>query len=97
MLQEIVRNYGHFKKSIPTLIKSSGYRNDFIAAKMEMDSSYFAVKKQRSTWNDAEMQKLAKILDNEDVEAAYEAMLIKDSRSEGVLTSDEFEKLMKWK
>ena len=97
MLQEIVKNYEHLRKSIPALIKAAGYRNDFIATKMEMDPSYFAVKKQRSSWNNGEMEKLAKILNNENVEAAYETLLIKESRAEGVITSDEFEKAIKWK
>ena len=64
---------------------------------MEMDASYFAVKKQRSSWNNNEMEKLAQILNNEDVEAAYETLLIKESRAEGTISSDEFEKAMKWK
>ena len=97
MLQEIVRSYEHLRKSIPALIKAAGYRNDFIAMKMDMDASYFAVKKQRSSWNNSEMEKLAQILNNEDVEAAYETLLIKESRVEGTITSDEFEKAMKWK
>jgi hypothetical protein len=97
MIQEIVKNYEHLKKSIPALIKAAGYRNDFIAGKMHMDASYFAVKKQRSSWSDVEMEKLTKILDNEDVETAYEILLIKESKVEGTMTSEEFEKHMKWK
>ena len=97
MIQEIVKNYEHLKKSIPELIKAAGYRNDFIASKMQMDASYFAVKKQRSSWSDAEMEKLTKILDNEDVEAAYEILLIKESKADGTMTSEEFEKHMKLK
>jgi hypothetical protein len=96
MIQEIVKNYEHLKKSIPSLIESSGYRNDFIASKMQMDASYFAVKKKRSSWNDNEMEKLAKILDNEDVAAAYEVLLIKESKTGKALSSEAFEKEMKW-
>jgi hypothetical protein len=96
MIQEIVKNYEHLKKSIPSLIESSGYRNDFIASKMQMDASYFAVKKKRSSWNDTEMEKLAKILDNEDVAAAYEVLLIKESKTGKAINSEDFEKQMKW-
>jgi hypothetical protein len=96
MIREIVKNYEHLKKSIPFLIESSGFRNDFIANKMQMDASYFAVKKKRSSWSDTEMDKLTKILDNEDVAAAYEVLLIKESKTGSAVSSEAFEKQMKW-
>ena len=96
MILEIVKNYGHLKKSIPSLIKAAGYRNDFIAKKMNISPSYFAVKKQRSNWTDEEMIKLAEILENDDVIGYYEALLIKKNKTNKAVSSDDFEKIMGW-
>jgi hypothetical protein len=63
---------------------------------MNMDASYFAVKKQRGNWTDEEMIKLAGILENEDVRGFYEGLIIKEHKTGKAVSSDDFEKTIGW-
>ncbi|MEP6749403.1 MAG: hypothetical protein ABJB86_16830 [Bacteroidota bacterium] len=93
---EVVENYMLLKKQITQLIRKSGYRNDYIAAKIGMRTDYFAVKKQRGNWSDLEVAKIIKVIDNEEVTKYFDSLLIKNSFPGDTVTSIEFEKIMGW-
>lgn len=93
---EVIENYILLKKEISTLIKKSGYSNDFIAAKMEMRNDYFAVKKQRRNWSDEELLKIIKVIKNEEVSNFFDSVVIKNYFPGNTISSEEFEKIMEW-
>ena len=93
---EVIENYLLLKSQINELIQRSGYRNDFIAQKIGMRPDYFAVKKQRGNWSDAEIKKIVKVIENEDVTNFFDTIMIKNSFPGNVTTSARFEKIMGW-
>ncbi len=92
----VLNQYRAIKNNIADFIKASGYRNDYVAKKLGISAQSFAVKKQRNNWNDEEVEKIMEIIDNEDVQNYYAALMIKTSKSGKAISSDEFEKAMQW-
>ena len=95
MLQ-VIENYILLKKQLTQLIRRSGYRNDYIAEKIGMRADYFAVKKQRGNWSDDELVKIIKVINNDDVAAYFDSLLIKNSFPGNTVSSAQFEKMMGW-
>jgi len=95
-MREVIENYILLKKEIASLIKKSGYRNDFIANKIGMRSDYFAVKKQRGNWSEEEVLKIIGVIENEDVSNYFDSLLIKNCFPGNTIPSKDFEKIMGW-
>ena len=93
---EVIENYLLLKKQIASLIKRSGYRNEFIAGKIGMRADYFAVKKQRGNWSDDEVKKIIKVIENEDVTNYFDSIMIKNCFPGNVISAKDFEKIMGW-
>jgi uncharacterized protein YjcR len=102
-MNTIIENYKKIKSAIPQLIEMSGYRNDYIAKKLGMKAANFSVKKQRSNWNEDELDLLIKTLTSTTGEVELflketaEISFAEEKLTGEMLTSTEFEKLMKWK
>jgi hypothetical protein len=102
-MHSVINNYKKIKQSIPELIKLSGYRNDYIAKRLGMHATNFSVKKQRANWNEDELDLLIKTLTTTTGEVelylkeATEISMADEHLSGKMLSSDEFEKRMKWK
>ncbi len=98
MLQAIAE-YQKIKESIPTLLDVSGYRNDFVAKKIGMRSTYFSVKKQRGTWTDKEVENILLVLTQHNEEVVDYILLqqMRNAEKEETLTLAEFKKEMEWK
>lgn len=93
---EIIENYLSLKEQMNELIKRSGYRNNFIAEKIEMRPDYFALKTKRENWSDEEVTKIVKVIESEDVSNYFETVMIDNCFPGNVISSKEFEKIMKW-
>jgi hypothetical protein len=100
MVANIVSNYKQLVDNIPQIIDISGYRNEFIAKQLNIQPTYFSVKKQRGSWSVDDVQRLLDVIMNEHVENYlndfYENILIKKNVTGKAISSDEFEKRMKW-
>ncbi|MFN0082544.1 MAG: hypothetical protein ACKVOM_08505 [Ferruginibacter sp.] len=102
-MNNIIENYKKIKSSVPQLIEMSGYRNDYIAKRLGMKPANFSVKKQRGNWNENEIDLLIKTLTTTTGEVELflkevtEIAFTEENLKGEMLTSDEFEKLMKWK
>jgi uncharacterized protein YjcR len=102
-MNTIIENYKKIKSAIPQLIEMSGYRNDYIAKKLGMKAANFSVKKQRSNWNEDELDLLIRTLTSTTGEVELflketaEISFVEEKLTGEMLTSTEFEKLMKWK
>ncbi len=102
-MNSIIENYKKIKTAVPQLIEMSGYRNDYLAKKLGMKAANFSVKKQRSNWNEEELDLLLKTLTSNAGEVELflketaEISFIEEKIKGETLTTTEFEKLMKWK
>jgi predicted ATP-grasp superfamily ATP-dependent carboligase len=103
IMNAVIENYKKIKKAIPQLIEKSGYRNDYIAKRLGMKAANFSVKKQRGNWNEDELELLIKTLTTTTGEVelflreATEISIAEEHLKGEMLSSTEFEKLMKWK
>ena len=91
---EVVENYMLLKKEISSLIKRSGYSNDFIADKIGMSQDYFSMKNERGNWTEEEVLKIIKVIQNEELTNFFDSILIKNCFPGNTLSSKEFEKIM---
>ena len=93
----IVTNYKMLLSSISELIDVSGYKNEYLAKKLEMRPANFSAKKQRASWTPDEVEKILTYAMNEDVE---DYLLLKEMESregEETMTYAELKKEMGWK
>ena|GEM_PF-7128946 len=61
-----------------------------------MAPAYFAVKKQRGNWSDDEMKRIVQLIENEEVANYFDSVRIENSFPGSVISSSDFEKIMKW-
>jgi uncharacterized protein YjcR len=92
----VIDNYLLLKKHVPDFIEKSGYRNDYIAEKIGMSPSYFAVKKKRGNWSDDEISKIMLAISNDAVNDFFDKLMIKNCFPGNTVSSIEFEKIMGW-
>ncbi len=98
MNTQVVAEYKHLLKIIPDIIEVSGYRNDFIAKKLGMKAQNFSVKKQRGSWSVDEVEKLLKVVDNEDVENFIMLEIMRSRKNDETVTYDEYKaEIASWK
>lgn len=96
----IINQYMAVKNSIPQLLDLSGYRNDYVAKKIGMSASSFAVKKQRKSWTDEDVKSIIEVITkpNEDLEDYIMLEIMRERENEETLTIDDYNKLKsKWK
>jgi hypothetical protein len=96
MQTNIVSDYKNLLGRLSEIIEISGYRYDFIAKKLGMKSQNFSLKKQRGNWTVDEVEKLMKVVGNDDVEDYLDEQLHQSRLTDQSISSDEFEKIMKW-
>ena len=95
----IVNQYIAVKNSIPQLLDLSGYRNDYVAKKIGMSASSFAVKKQRKSWTDEEVKNIIEVITkpNEDLEDYIMLEIMREREQEETLSMSDYKKLKsKW-
>jgi predicted transcriptional regulator len=97
MTTEIISNYKSLASNIGQLIEVSGYRNDFIAKKIGIQPQTFSVKKGRKSFTVDEIEKIIKVIDNEEVEDFMMLEILRSRKDDENLTGDEFNDLMGWK
>jgi hypothetical protein len=96
----LVSNYKKLLNNLPQIIEISGYKNEYIAMKLNIKPQYLSVKKQRKSWNVDDVEKLLNIIMNKDVQDylddLYESVLIEKYSTGKTISSEAFEKQMKW-
>jgi len=96
----IIKEYRALKNNLGKIVDISGYRNDYIAAKIGMKSTQFAMKKKRNNWSDEEVERILNLLTsiNEDVEDAILLETMISRKEEDVISLTEFKaETAKWK
>ncbi len=95
---EIVNNYKVLANNIGRLIEVSGYRNDYIAKKIGLTPVNFATKKKRGSLSVDEIEKILKVIENEDVEDYLMLEIMRSREGEETISHEEFLKEVgKWK
>lgn len=96
----IIREYRALKDNLGKIVDISGYRNDYIASKIGMKSTQFAMKKKRNNWSDEEVENILNLLTsaNEDVEDAILLETMNARKEDEVISLEAFKKeTAKWK
>ena len=96
MLEKIVLNYQMLVNNLGQLIEISGFRNDYLSHKIGLKPANFSVKKQKGNWTTTEVLKLLSIIKNKEVEDYIDVLKMKEIKKGKFISSDEFEKRMKW-
>ena len=97
MMTNIIDRYKTLLNSVPKLIEISGYKNEYVAQKLDMTPTYFSLKKSKGNWTIDEVEKILKTISNEDVEDYIDDMIFEKSFSGKQIDSKQFEKRMGWK
>lgn len=96
-MNETIKSYERIVMNISELIEVSGYRNDYLAGKLGLTTVNFSAKKRRKTFTLEEIQKLAYIIDNDDVQDYLLALEMDARQGEETITYEEFMKKAGWK
>ena len=94
----IINNYRKLVDEMPKIIELSGYKNEYIARKMEMKPQFFSVKKNRNTFDVEQVEKILSIIFNEDVEDYLMLIEMQNRKNDETLTLAEYKKeIARWK
>lgn len=97
MVIEIVNNYRNLLRNIGNLIDVSGYRNEHVARKMGLSKANFSAKKIKGSFSIDEIEKLIKIIENEDVEDYLMLQLMRERKNDESVSYEDAKKLLQWK
>lgn len=95
----IFREYNAIKANITTIVRASGYKNDYLALKLGLSPQNFAVKKKRKSFTDKELQKIIEVITepNEDAEDAIMLEIMRDRKDDPLVPVSEMRKKLGWK
>ena len=96
MQVQAIENYKAILSEINTIIDISGYKNEYIARKLDIQPQYLSVKKLRNSFSLEDVEKILAIVMNEDVANFFmlKEMELRDKEEEIGLA--DFKKMMKW-
>lgn len=96
MQVQAIENYKAILSEIKTIIDISGYKNEYIARKLDIQPQYLSVKKLRNSFSLEDVEKILAIVMNEDVANFFmlKEMELRDKEEEIGLV--DFKKMMKW-
>ena len=96
MQVQAIENYKAILSEINTIIDISGYKNEYIARKLDIQPQYLSVKKIRNSFSLEDVEKILAIVMNEDVANFFmlKEMELRDKEEEIGLA--DFKKMMKW-
>jgi hypothetical protein len=93
-----INNYKNIVVEMPKIIELSGYKNEYIARKMEMKPQFFSVKKQRNTFDLVQVEKILSIIFNQDVEDYLLLIELRTRKNDETVTLAEYKKeIASWK
>jgi len=95
----VFKEYSAIKDNIASILKASGYRNEYVARKIGLSAANFATKKQRGNWTEKELEKIVEVITepNEDAEDAIILEIMRSRKDEPVVPINEMRKELGWK
>lgn len=97
MIIEAVTQYRFIIENFNEIIELSGYKNEFIARKLNLSPANFSAKKSRQSFSNEEIEKILKIIVNEEVEDYFMLHIMRSKKDEESISSSELKKVMSWK
>ena len=68
MTSEIINDYNVIVNNIGKLIDVSGYKNEYVAKKIGIQPTNFAMKKSKKSFSNEQIMKIIHVIENEDVD-----------------------------
>ena len=96
-MTNIITQYKILLNAVPELIDISGYKNEYVAQKLQMRPAYFSAKKQKGNWTIEEVEKILRTISNKDVDDYLDKTFIKECFTGDTMSAATFEKKMGWK
>lgn len=97
MIIEAATQYRFIIENFNEIIELSGYKNEFIARKLNLSPANFSAKKSRQSFSHEEIEKILKIIVNEDVEDYFMLHIMRLKKDEESISSSDLKKVMAWK
>jgi hypothetical protein len=93
-----IENYKNIVVEMPKIIEISGYKNEYIARKMEMKPQFFSIKKQKNTFDLLQVEKILSIIFNQDVEDYLMLIELRSRKNDETISLEEYKKeIASWK
>lgn len=96
----VFQEYSAIKDNIASILKASGYKNEYVAKKIGLSPANFATKKQRGNWTEKELGKIVEVITepNEDAEDAIMVEIMRARKNDETISFDEYKKeIARWK
>lgn len=97
MLKETILNYKNILINLPEAIEVSGYRKDYIAKKLGISPQSFSAKISRKSFSVEDVEKLLKIIENEDVEEFFMLERMKALKNDENIAYSDAKNTLGWK
>lgn len=97
MLNETILNYKNILINLPEAIEVSGYRKDYIAKKLGISPQSFSAKISRKSFSIEDVEKLLKIIENEDVEEFFMLERMKALKNDENVSYSDAKNTLGWK
>ena len=81
-LLEVLSDYSEVENNIGVIIQSSGYKNQYIAQKLNLPLSTFYVKKKAKSFTSKEVEQIVRMLDDDDADDNAALLELAKSRME---------------
>ena len=92
----IIEDYKELKSHLGILIDKSGYKNAYIAEKVGIPASNFSQKKKRGNWSLEEIEKVLKVIENQELEDIFLLEIVKERDKGDTISYEQFQKEMGW-
>ena len=90
-LVDLLEEYIQVEKKIGDIIKSTGYKNDFIAKKLKLPISTYYTKKRTKSFTAKEVFQIVRMLDDDDADDNAALLELAKSRmDDDEISADEF-------
>jgi len=89
-LLEVLDDYHELEENVPSIIRASGYKTQFIAEKLNLPMSTFYFKRKTKTFTPKEVTQIVRMLDDDDnnVIEKYELELAKSRADDENVSAD---------
>jgi len=94
-LLEVLGDYLEVEKNIGAIIASTGYKNEFIAKKLNMPISTYYAKRRTKSFAAKDVFKIVKMLEDDETCNTAEIELMNSRRNDEVISSSEFKDKLK--
>ena len=89
-LLEVLGDYLEVEKNITEIIKSTGYKNEFIAQKLNMPISTYYTKRRTKSFAAREVLQIVKMMYDDETYNAAELELIQSRMNDEVMSGEDF-------